>query len=276
MWMRILIVAAFVFGPSPASSSPKRNCEATMRLKPSDTEYLLSRGICHLNNGDTDLAISDFDRFIERNPGWVAGYFNRGNAYFAKGAYDLAIADYSEALLHKPADPDGIIWNRGNAYSEKRDYARAIENYDQAIRMKPNFADFYRIRAEVYEKQGQREMAMLDYRKALSLEPDNPAAKSGLRHLEGAAPVPSPETLPKMTFNEPSYGDYRLDWCRYWAHGCGKPAADEFCRRHGFAESASFAQAPRIGRDNPTIVIGSGQICNQPTCNGFANVTCRR
>jgi tetratricopeptide (TPR) repeat protein len=276
MWLRILIVSALVFGSGTAFSKPKRDCEASMRLKPGDTEYVLSRGICHLNNGDTDLAISDFDAFIERNPKWVAGYFNRGNANFAKGNFDLAIADYGEALRRQPADPDGIMWNRGNAYAEKRDYARAIEEYDQVIRLKPNFADFYRIRAEVYEKRGERDMAMLDYSKALALEPGNLAAKNGLRHLAVASPVPSPESLPKLTVDKPRYGDYRLDWCRYWAHACGKPAADEFCRRHGFAEAASFAQDPGIGKDDPTTVIGNGQICSQRTCNGFASTTCRR
>jgi len=57
---------------------------------------------------------------------------------------------------------------------------------------------------------------------------------------------------------------------------CGKPAADEFCRRHGFAEAASFAQAPRIGKEDPTTVIGGGQICGEASCNGFARIACRR
>ena len=60
------------------------------------------------------------------------------------------------------------------------------------------------------------------------------------------------------------------------AHGCGKLAADGFCRRHGIAESASFAQAPRIDTDDPTAVIGNGQICNQRSCNGFATIACRK
>ena len=276
MWLPILIFAALMVGSASTFSAPKRNCEAVMRLKPHEAEYLLSRGICHLDNGDADLAIGDLDRFIQLHPNWVGGYFNRANAYFAKGAYDLAIADYSEALLHQPADPDGIFWNRASAYAEKRDYAHAIEIYDLTIRMKPNVADRYRIRAEVYEKWGEREAAMQDYRKALSLEPDNPAAKNGLRHLEAASPVPSPEAPSRVTIENPRYGDYRLDWCRYWAHGCGKPAADEFCRRHGFAESASFAQDRGIGKDEPTTIIGNGQICNQRSCNGFASVTCRK
>jgi hypothetical protein len=74
--------------------------------------------------------------------------------------------------------------------------------------------------------------------------------------------------------DNPRVGDLRLDWCREWSRNCGKAAADEFCRRQGFAEAASFARAPRIGER--TKVIGSGQICNNPSCDGFASITCRR
>ena len=276
MWLRILAVGALVLGCGSAFAGPKRDCDAAMRLKPADEDYLLARGICHLNNGDADLAIGDFDRFIELRPHWVGGYFNRGNAHFAKGAYDLAITDFSEALRHRPNDPDGIIWNRGNAYAEKRDYARAIENYDDAIRMKPNVADLYRIRAEVYEKRGDWAKAEADYTKALRLDPANLAAGNGLRQLEIAPPVPSPETASRLMIRKPRYGDYRLDWCRYWARGCGKPAADEFCRRHGYAEASSFAPDPRAGQSEPTTVIGTGTLCKDKTCNGFATIACRK
>lgn len=260
----------------PGLCQPERDCDASMRLTPADEEYLLSHGICHLNNGDADLAISDFDRFIERSPHWVGGYFNRGNAYFAKGAYDLAIADYSEALRRRPRDPDDIKWNLGNAYAEKRDYARAIENYDQTIRMRPNVSDYYRIRAEIYEKRRDRDHAERDYTEALEFDPGNLAARNGLRQLEIAPPVPSPETTSRLIVRKPRYGDYRLDWCRYWAHRCGKPAADEFCRRHGFAESASFAQDPRAGQNEPTMVISTGALCTDRSCNEFATNTCRK
>ena len=261
------------FGISGAGAA-KRDCETSPRLKPGAKEYLLSRGICHLNNGDADRAIGDLNQFIAENPNWVAGYFNRGNAYFQKHEFDLAIADYDEALRHRPNGPQDIIWNRGNAHAEKREYRQAIADYDQAIGMKPGFADFYRIRAVVHEKLGERDAAMLDYRKALSLDPKNEAARNGLDELAKPAPVPSP--APTSVFDQPRYGKFRLDWCRYWSHECGKGAADEFCQRHGFAESASFAKDAHIGKADPTTVIGGGQVCAAQSCTGFARITCRK
>ncbi len=170
---------------------------------------------------------------------------------------------------------EDIIWNRGNAHAEKREYRQAIADYDQAIGMKPGFADFYRIRATVYEKAGERDAAILDYRKALSLDPKNQAALNGLDELAKAAPVPS-QAAPASVFDQPRYGKFRLDWCRYWSQECGKGAADEFCQRHGFAESASFAKDPHIGKADPTTVIGGGQICAAQSCTGFARINCRK
>jgi tetratricopeptide (TPR) repeat protein len=273
LWIKVVQIF-LLLGIGAASAQEAKNCVESTRLPPSHREYHLARGICYLNAADVERAIADFNQFISLYPNWVAGYFNRGNAYFKKGQYDLAIADYSEALRRNPKDPAGIIWNRGNAHAEKRDYPGAIADYDQAIALSPKFADYYRIRASTYEKMGERDRAIADYRRALSLNPSNQAAKNGLQHLiapSSGLPFGSSQAV---TVDKPRYGNFRLDWCRYWGHSCGKPAADEFCRRHGFAGATSFAQAPRIGMQDPTSVIGTGETCDKSFCNGFANITC--
>lgn len=64
---------------------------------------------------------------------------------------------------------------------------------------------------------------------------------------------------------------YQVDWCLHWGSECGKPAADEYCRRTGHAGGAlSFHTAPM----RPTVVMGDNRICDQPICNGFTDVTC--
>ncbi len=278
MWRCVVILTGLLLaGGGEALATPQVDCDISMRLKPGAREHLLARGICLLNRGFPDLAISDFETFIASHPDWVAGYFNRGNAFFAKRDYDLAIADYDRALALPSKDPEGIIWNRGNARAEKRDYAGAIADYDQAIALSPNVADLNRIRAEVYEKAGERLKAIEGYRKALSIDGENKAAQNGLRELTGAVPTPpAAEPAQAVTIAEPRYGGFRVDWCRYWRKQCGKPAADEFCRRHGFAQAAAFFRASHIGAAEPTTVLGSGQVCDREGCDGFASVTCIR
>ena len=48
--------------------------------------------------GDSDSAISDYDKAIEINARYAVAYLNRGSAFEAKGDHDRAIADYSKMI----------------------------------------------------------------------------------------------------------------------------------------------------------------------------------
>ena len=94
--------------------------------------------------------------------------------------------------------------------------------------------------------------------------------------LFGLAQMAQAET---HTFPKPKAGPYRVDWCLQWAGLCGQPAADKFCQNSGYLNAVDFDQAPHIGSSVPplaTIVQGTGQVCNQPNCDGFAQITCTR
>jgi tetratricopeptide (TPR) repeat protein len=80
-------------------------------------------------------------------------YNMRGSAYYDKGEYDIAIADFNDALRIGP--PSGIIFhNRGNALRSKGDFAHAIADYDEAIRLNPKEAYSYQNRSSA--KQATR------------------------------------------------------------------------------------------------------------------------
>jgi hypothetical protein len=72
-------------------------------------------------------------------------------------------------------------------------------------------------------------------------------------------------------FDEPRWFDDRLDWCLNWGTDCGKPAADNFCKRRRYTGARDFAPAPGIGR---TRVSGNNQLCTGSFCVGFAHITC--
>lgn len=76
----------------------------------------------------------------------------------------------------------------------------------------------------------------------------------------------------EAVFRNPTVGKYPLDFCQQWGKGCGKPAADAFCRYRGYGRSVDFAVRPDRP---PTKVIGTGQVCNQPYCDRIVLVTCR-
>ena len=84
-----------------------------------------------------------------------------------------------------------------------------------------------------------------------------------------------PAGAAEQDFAKPKQGANRLDWCYDWSAGCGKQAADAWCKVKGFEESSAFAIAPDIGASQSTRLIGSGAVCDQAFCDGFSHITCK-
>jgi len=82
-----------------------------------DPEYvpcMHSRGICYLNIGECDQAISDFTEVLRRRDypktELASVWLLRGKANAMKGDYDQAIEDASESLRLRPHDKKALIF----------------------------------------------------------------------------------------------------------------------------------------------------------------------
>jgi hypothetical protein len=93
------------------------------------------------------------------------------------------------------------------------------------------------------------------------------AAALGLMAGVGLADDPG-----NKMFKKPKINGYMLDYCRTWGKGCGKPAADAFCLKKGLGASKLHAKWSNVGQ--PTQLIGTGQICDAPTCGSFSYIVC--
>jgi len=76
------------------------------------------------------------------------------------------------------------------------------------------------------------------------------------------------------TFLAPQHQGYRIDLCLLEGEACGMPAADVWCHQRGYQRAIRWTVAPDIGAQSPTIMLGSGQICNQWYCDSFTTLTC--
>ena len=72
-------------------------------------------------------------------------------------------------------------------------------------------------------------------------------------------------------FANPKQGGNRLDYCFSWQKGCGQQAADAFCQSKGHVAAFKFSKAVGVG---PTRVLGTGQMCDDKTCDGFTSLSC--
>lgn len=86
--------------------------------------------------------------------------------------------------------------------------------------------------------------------------------------------TPTPEYYYRMKrFILPRFENYRVDWCYRHHQGCGKRAADAFCRHQGYLQAKTYSKATHTVA---TRSIGSEALCFGHQCNSFDSITCYR
>jgi len=101
-----------------------------------------------------DQKIASCSRLIaddaESAPNRAQAYGNRGAAYYDKGEFDRAIADFSEAVkIDANVVPPYFALaysRRGLGAAEKKDYDQAIADYSEAIKLNPASIEVYKDR----------------------------------------------------------------------------------------------------------------------------------
>ena len=130
---------------------------------------------------DRDITIHKKRFFLD--PEDATAYVERGLAYYKKGEYDEAIADYDEAIRLNPKYA-AAYESRGFAYRQKDDWDRARDdNYhsikleaDKQIAFDPENANAYKNRGNSYSYKGEYDLAIADYDEAIKLDPEDVAA----------------------------------------------------------------------------------------------------
>ncbi len=113
------------------------------------------------------------------NPIFAERYIGRGIAYEQKGSYDMAIADFNEAIRLNPILPQAY-YNRGVIHLHEGDHDRATADFNEAIRLDPRFAAAYYGRGYSYLNYGQRAKADVDFDQAKRLGYTSPKPSSSI------------------------------------------------------------------------------------------------
>jgi tetratricopeptide (TPR) repeat protein len=112
--------------------------------------------------GDYDMALAEFSQAIQTDPKDPELYNNRGGIYTFKGRYDLALADFNKALQLKPRYANAY-YNRGVAYYNQKLYDKAIADFNKSLELDPKLADAYFNKALALEAAGRQDEAREAY-----------------------------------------------------------------------------------------------------------------
>jgi tetratricopeptide (TPR) repeat protein len=104
----------------------------------------------------------------QSNRNLAEAYFNGGNVYYNQEKWDLALAEYSKAIVIDPNHADAYN-NRGNVYLNQKKWNLAVDDYTRSIAINPNLGEAYNNRGLAYLKLGDFNKARENFQRAAQL-----------------------------------------------------------------------------------------------------------
>jgi tetratricopeptide (TPR) repeat protein len=109
-------------------------------------------------------------------------HFIKGLYYSYNKQYDSANAMFDECIKRDWRFADAHV-EKAIIQFEKKQYDEALKTLRTALTVANTNADAYYWMARCYEATGNRELARLNYERALSLDPDYEEAREGMRKI---------------------------------------------------------------------------------------------
>lgn len=194
--LKVLLAGTFLFGSFSASSQynldrmlaegrsllgANRFTEAMAKFdflleyKQNDFQLFFFRGVCKFYLEDITGAAADFNSCIINNPFFTEGYHLLGLCRDRQDDYEQAILYYNKALSLDTVNAR-VYLDRALARLNAHQYCNCIDDCEKAVFLKISDKETaYLCKASCEENIGDHETALLDYGRALQIDPFNPA-----------------------------------------------------------------------------------------------------
>lgn len=106
-----------------------------IRRNPKEGDAYGNRGIFYYERGQFDKALAEYNKALALNPGGD-NFYNRALLFNKIGKLDAALRDYNEAVRRNPTNGDGY-YGRGNAHEARGAYRQAAADWQKAAQLSP-------------------------------------------------------------------------------------------------------------------------------------------
>jgi DNA-binding winged helix-turn-helix (wHTH) protein/TolB-like protein/Flp pilus assembly protein TadD len=134
-------------------------------------------------------AEKEFRRAIELNPNYAPAYQWHAYVLLATGQVDAAIADLNHAMQLDPVSP-GINISSAWPYYLDRRYDLCIKQCARTIELYPGFVVALQVSGMAHTQRGEYSEAIIELRKAQTLDPKNPMTPLLFAHLYAVSGKP--------------------------------------------------------------------------------------
>lgn len=127
------------------------------------------RGNEYFQKKKYEMAIQSLKKAIKINPNVKECYHNLGDLYFMTKQYDEARIQYIKVLKIDPKYKNSYF-SLGNIYYTTRQYSKAIVNYKKTLQIDINFKEAYNNLGVCYMDTLQYDKAIVNYKKAIEID----------------------------------------------------------------------------------------------------------
>jgi hypothetical protein len=145
--------------PKPAAPAATRPAEKPAQNEPPPVIALAD-----------DPTVKSLTSRLVSHPDDANAFYRRGQVYASRGAYNLAINDFTDTLRLNPRDVEAYN-NRCWTRTVIGELQAALKDCNEALRLRPNFVDALDSRGLVNLKSGQIKNAIADFDAALRINP---------------------------------------------------------------------------------------------------------
>jgi tetratricopeptide (TPR) repeat protein len=160
---------------------------AGMRLEPRNPRFRFAAGRVQAALGNFPGAITYYDEAIRLSSRVdPTFYLARAEAQMHLEQPRLALADYDRALalkLPRLGDRYFAFLGRGFAFLQLADRRAAIADFDSALEIDPRAFDALLWRGYARELDGQADLALDDYERAVTVDPGDRTARANLQRM---------------------------------------------------------------------------------------------
>ena len=144
-----------------------------------DVDSLFNYAMACADSGRLEDAIRAYDRVLRVAPGLDDARNNLGIIQAKAGRKAEALTTFQSIVARNPAHSEAVM-NLSNALVDARRAPEAVQVCLRALQMDPESAAFHRQLGYTQYQVGDRDTALLSYRKALEVDPADAEARLGL------------------------------------------------------------------------------------------------
>lgn len=141
-----------------------------VEVDPKFTRAWLWMGALYAYESKPDLTLEALRSAIANDPQQTLSYKGLGFALMGMRKFEEAISVWQQLMKVAPNDSDGPQ-NLGSTLFALKRYGEAAEAVETAVELSPERADLYEQLGTAYLQSGNDEKAVLDYKKALEMDP---------------------------------------------------------------------------------------------------------